>query len=123
MNRHSDEYREYLESPAWRELRYRILTQRGRRCEACGDRGVTLQVHHRNYERLGHEEPEDLQILCVRCHREADLTRKVESAERRWERRVSSWAAVVSGAAWAEDVSFARAEEDFERWLRRRGEL
>jgi hypothetical protein len=28
-----------------------------------------LQVHHRDYSRLGHEDPEDLTVLCARCHK------------------------------------------------------
>jgi 5-methylcytosine-specific restriction endonuclease McrA len=28
-----------------------------------------LQVHHRTYERLGHEQAGDLTALCANCHR------------------------------------------------------
>ena len=85
------QYQAYLNSPHWRSARaagqrcesvfrfrlhvrsspYQDQLQR-RRCPQT--RG--LEVHHRNYERLGRERPEDLVVLCRRCHKLEHLLRK-----------------------------------------------
>lgn len=49
--------------------RNRALMLAGYRCERC-DSKRDLQVHHRTYERLGHEWDEDLEVLCDACHGE-----------------------------------------------------
>jgi len=59
-------YRKYLESEAWIKLRCDIITIRGDRCERCGRRGI--HVHHLSYKNIGHEEPEDVILLCGTCH-------------------------------------------------------
>ena len=45
------------------------------RCEICGERDG-LQVHHLNYDRLGHELPGDLKVVCQGCHWIADNQRR-----------------------------------------------
>lgn len=60
-------YPEYLLSPRWQEVRAAALERAGHRCQLCYSK-VRLEVHHRTYERLGHEEPDDLIVLCSRCH-------------------------------------------------------
>lgn len=61
-------YMVYLHSPLWR-LRRRIwIFRAGGRCQACGSRR-RLTIHHRTYERLGHERRGDVTVLCWRCHR------------------------------------------------------
>lgn len=63
------EYVAYINSPEWRVFRLTIFALRGRRCERCGDDGSGIrEVHHLTYENLGHEKPEDVQVLCVECH-------------------------------------------------------
>jgi 5-methylcytosine-specific restriction endonuclease McrA len=61
------DYREYIESDAWRRKRAKALRHHGERCRTCGavDR---LSVHHKTYARLGHERMDDLEVLCVDCH-------------------------------------------------------
>lgn len=61
------DYDGYLRSSAWRKKREYMLRQAGYRCQVCNadDR---LQVHHRTYDRLGHEDPDDLTVLCRDCH-------------------------------------------------------
>lgn len=63
-------YYEYMVSPAWREKRAQRLEIDGRRCRTCGATAddYPLQVHHRTYARLGHEELDDLITLCSQCH-------------------------------------------------------
>jgi hypothetical protein len=61
------DYLEYLKSAGWRTTRNRALQLASYRCERC-DSKRDLQVHHRTYERLGHEWDQDLEVLCDACH-------------------------------------------------------
>lgn len=60
-------YAEYLQSAEWRRTRDEALRRAKWRCSECESKR-DLQVHHRTYERVGHERPEDLVVLCVGCH-------------------------------------------------------
>jgi hypothetical protein len=60
-------YVAYLRSPEWATRRAEALARAGGRCERCG--APAREVHHRTYERVGAERPEDLQALCAPCHR------------------------------------------------------
>jgi len=60
-------YAEYIQSDAWRIRRAAALERAGQRCQVCCS-SERLEVHHRTYERLGHEQPADLVVLCRRCH-------------------------------------------------------
>jgi hypothetical protein len=63
----------FYEDRPWRELRYRVLKSRGRRCEACGFEGNGKQVHvdhikpRSKYPSLELVES-NLQILCADCN-------------------------------------------------------
>lgn len=63
-------YESYMLSPRWFNSRARraALTRNGGMCAACGTRRSS-HVHHRSYQRLGEELPEDLVALCAGCHR------------------------------------------------------
>lgn len=62
------EYREvYLRSEHWRETRAAALERAEHRCQVCNTT-KQLDVHHRTYERLGHEGAGDLTVLCRACH-------------------------------------------------------
>jgi len=60
-------YAEYLQTDHWKGIRAAALWFAGERCQLCGGH-KDLQVHHNNYNCLGHERPEDLVVLCDRCH-------------------------------------------------------
>lgn len=60
-------YGDYLRSDHWKQVRKRTLAKRRRICEFCYD-PEHLDVHHNSYARLGKEQPEDLNVLCRRCH-------------------------------------------------------
>jgi hypothetical protein len=60
-------YRQYLQTRHWQALRETGLQHSGYRCQVCNGQGP-LHVHHRTYERLGHEHPTDLLVLCAACH-------------------------------------------------------
>lgn len=79
--RHSLLYVMYLRSPLWR-LRRRIwITRALGRCEHCGRRR-RLTIHHRTYQRLGHERRSDVAVLCWRCHQLEHPPRRVSSIQR-----------------------------------------
>ena len=64
-------YDEYLQTPQWKERRHIMLERFGHRCQLCNEKsslGNHLEVHHRTYERRGNELPEDLTVLCRKCH-------------------------------------------------------
>ena len=61
-------YREYLNSEQWRTRRARAISKANGRCQICASCD-TLQVHHNNYDRLGHEVDSDLVVLCEHHHR------------------------------------------------------
>ena len=64
-------YADYLHTWEWRRRRAAALRRAGWRCQICnraGAPGVPLDVHHRTYERRGHEAAGDLIVLCRRCH-------------------------------------------------------
>jgi 5-methylcytosine-specific restriction endonuclease McrA len=76
QKRLSQKYRTYLHSRVWRTLRAKKLAEAKYRCQNCGSR-TRLEVHHKTYERLGHERLSDLAVLCSICHHLADKLRKL----------------------------------------------
>lgn len=64
-------YLDYIKSPRWQDFRERIIRERGYRCESKGC-GATnnIELHHLNYHRLGKELPQDVRLLCKKCHKE-----------------------------------------------------
>lgn len=83
MNKHSAEYTFYMYSEAWRRRKHRLFVKRGYVCEMCGSSGILLDVHHKNYDRLGHELDDDLLIVCAgKCHDKADAERAEWEARR-----------------------------------------
>jgi hypothetical protein len=61
-------YEEYLRTPEWRARRQESLRRARYRCQMCNSPEPPLEAHHRTYERLGEELPEDLFVLCKTCH-------------------------------------------------------
>ena len=62
-------YGKYMRSLKWQKFKRRLKRDRGTTCERCHATGVAVEVHHKTYERLGCELPEDVEILCRECHR------------------------------------------------------
>lgn len=60
-------YNAYLQSEEWRRRRAQAIAHAGGRCQLCNE-AKYLNVHHRTYERVGKERPEDLTVLCRKCH-------------------------------------------------------
>ena len=82
FSQRSNFYREYMLSPQWREKRLAALRRARFRCEICGREG-RLEVHHKNYDRLGHERLGDLLVCCPGCHKWADRRRKRVNRQKR----------------------------------------
>jgi hypothetical protein len=72
---------EYYLSPEWALKRAFALNRAEGRCERCQTKG-RLEAHHLTYENLFNEKPEDLEVLCPKCHHRADLKRKREKGIR-----------------------------------------
>lgn len=61
------EYKEYLLSDEWAQLKIDLFELRGKVCEKCSSR-KNIAVHHLHYDNIFNEEPEDLIILCGYHH-------------------------------------------------------
>ena len=60
----------YIRSKYWKAIADDKKEQAGWCCQLCNRSKdeTTLHAHHRTYERLGFEAPEDITVLCARCH-------------------------------------------------------
>jgi 5-methylcytosine-specific restriction endonuclease McrA len=73
-------YRERITFAKWEQLRRARIAEANSRCERCRRYQPNgLELHHRHYATLGEERPQDLELLCVECHVEADEERRVEA--------------------------------------------
>lgn len=81
---HSHEYIRVLKSARWKKMKKDRIWAVRFRCEQCGEGGTerTLQLHHKTYERLGQELPEDVVLLCSACHSGADVDRAIDARRR-----------------------------------------
>ena len=61
-------YRSYLNSKDWHDKRNRMLCYSDYKCSKCGNT-ENIQVHHLNYNTIGDESFNDLQVVCVGCHK------------------------------------------------------
>jgi len=95
------EYKDYINSDAWKLKRAEKLAQAGRKCkyhdepeqryspfgklETIGCSGP-LQVHHKHYRTLGNESMEDLEVLCKYHHEKYHFEKKVFKRGSMWTR-------------------------------------
>ena len=71
-----NDYRAYIKnSPEWRTKADEIKDYFGNKCQLCNKNGI-LHAHHRTYKRVGEELPEDITVLCEKCHNEYETRRK-----------------------------------------------
>lgn len=70
------------------ELKRRIRERDGFRCQQCGtpEAGIPWQCHHINYDKTD-QRPENLVLLCNRCHG------KTQKSRRYWQAKWERWAA------------------------------
>lgn len=118
MRRLTKQYREYLASLQWHAKREAALLRSGHKCQSCGAH-KDLEVHHKHYETLGNEQPEDLVVLCIRCHDRADERRR-----RRNHRAagMKTYAEKKYGEDWQSMVDPDALAEEFGDWRERRGD-
>lgn len=64
----TDTYERYIQSERWRRKAEAAKERAGHRCQLCNTDEQPLHTHHKSYERLRHELPEDLIVLCADCH-------------------------------------------------------
>jgi 5-methylcytosine-specific restriction endonuclease McrA len=121
---HRKEYIRYLSSFAWYAKRNAALKAAGYRCQECRrkkSKQVKLEVHHLTYQNFTREEPEDLQVLCKRCHKIADQERVVrvqeQNEEKLYDAQVNGWATKVYGEEWYERCDVNEVYEEFGEWL------
>lgn len=121
-HRHSALYESYMQSAAWAALRDEMIWYADGRCQRCdaSEDVVILEVHHLTYERLGHEDPDDLEVLCPQCHVVADVERAAEMQTDLASRRLDGWATKVYGPDWESHPGYAEAEDAFDAWLEAR---
>ncbi|MGL5752631.1 MAG: HNH endonuclease [Paraclostridium sp.] len=64
-------YREYLKSNEWKEIKNLVLKRDGNKCIKCGSSN-NLQIHHTTYVNIFNESEnlDDLITLCSKCHME-----------------------------------------------------
>lgn len=62
-------YSEYLKTPHWKNLSQIVKSINKKTCFYCGEnKNVSLNAHHKTYERKGHENLSDLICICSNCH-------------------------------------------------------
>jgi 5-methylcytosine-specific restriction endonuclease McrA len=66
MSKSRAEYKEYLLSKHWKDIKRRMY-KKFKRCQKCGCT-KKLNVHHLTYKNRGHENLKDLMLLCKSCH-------------------------------------------------------
>jgi hypothetical protein len=72
------DYREYIQTREWKAKAMAAKERAGWRCQICNRHKdeVTLDAHHRTYERLGNELPMDITVLCRDDHEMYEKAKK-----------------------------------------------
>ena len=107
----ADRHQEALLSPHWKHLRGEALKAQGGRCKRC-DATEGLQLHHIHYDTLGAETLADVELLCDKHHRIADLEREETNAFYTWHSKKYGQATEIH----------EYQIEEFNRWLERKQE-
>lgn len=78
----------YLYSQHWRDLRDQKFAKDGKQCKTCGTHH-NLQCHHLKYRSIYNVTPDDLEVLCQRCHNKEHKRLKKDRKKRREERQLN----------------------------------
>lgn len=73
-------YAEQLKHPNWQRRRLEALKAARFECQNCGEKEITLHVHHRRYVKgrmVWEYSDEELRVLCERCHAEEHTNREL----------------------------------------------
>lgn len=65
---------DYYHTIHWEEVSYLKKARAEFTCENCGSK-ESIQCHHKNYTRIWHEQLNDLEVLCHKCHKCEDLAK------------------------------------------------
>jgi len=68
-SKHKKKYLKYLRSKKWATIRKNIISIYKGVCQDCLIHTKSPQIHHLTYANLYSEKPEDLILLCGRCHK------------------------------------------------------
>jgi len=84
------DYRQYMQSPEWRDLRQRVIDRAGGKCEFCDAKAVT--AHHVKYPKGGYAKDDigNLVACCWPCQEKSHGIRKEDSGEPRGEEAVDA---------------------------------
>lgn len=110
------DYYEYIQSEEWRQRAKEAKRLAGNRCRICNRSAsqVTLDAHHRTYDRLGHEDPDDITVLCRDCHELFEMNKKASRSTRQQVTYQRAWVApsytVKQTIPSNEDVSLAKRD-------------
>jgi hypothetical protein len=112
-----EKYGSYMDSPEWYRKReqwaaeWRDTTGTDIVCAVCGETWTLHQgdLHHRTYDRLGHERLTDLVPMCRSCHKQLHTVMESTSAWRRMG-RVSATDMII--ARMASQVTVVPAEPE-----------
>ncbi len=76
-------YQDYIRSATWKTRAFAAKERADWKCQVCNRsrREVVLDAHHRTYERLGRELPEDITVLCRDCHSLYELNKNHKESE------------------------------------------
>lgn len=115
-------YEHRIRSSDWKKLKAEVIKARGYKCERCGS-GYRLDLHHKTYERLGCERPDDVELVCKWCHPAADHERRLAAERRRKDGETARYEAALDTYAtkkYGENWEMARdpddVAEEFDRW-------
>lgn len=103
---------EYYKSEEWEKIRIFTLHRAQNRCQRCGAE-KNLQVHHLTYDNLYNEKPQDLEVLCKKCHYRADRERESDNW---YNNALDTYMSKKYGEDWD---YFDGCEEEFDAWLER----
>lgn len=107
------QYQEYLQSAHWRTLRRKALENAEHSCQLCNSESA-LNVHHRTYDRLGHERLADLIVLCRDCH--AKFHDKLDAPQFE-EKEFDPFGDETEHPEWHKDRLKSAAEDGLGRWV------
>ncbi len=117
-------HKRYLASELWKRIKAPILVRANGRCEDCGNHSK-LDVHHKNYARIGGDEKqEDLIALCHECHKKADRKRERETSirieeeieENIYDAGLNTFGKKKYGEDWETIPSYNVVKEEFDEW-------
>jgi 5-methylcytosine-specific restriction endonuclease McrA len=78
-------YQLVLLSPRWRKLRARRIASSSGKCEKCKKGSKKFELHHLHYDTLGEERDEDVELLCLSCHKEVHEEWEQDASDRAWD--------------------------------------